>query len=61
MHHLTNHNRTLTPDELARILNVHVNTVRRWEKKGLLKAYRVGPHGSRRFQREDIDKFLARE
>jgi excisionase family DNA binding protein len=52
-------NGMLTVRQVARILNVHINTVRRWDGKGVLKAYRVGPRGDRRFSREDIDIFLA--
>lgn len=57
---LANHPDTmLTASELAELLNVHINTVRRWSNRGVLKAYRVGPRGDRRFRREDVDNFLA--
>ena len=49
----------LTASDLARLLNVHINTVRRWSNRGILKAYRVGPRGDRRFSKKDVDKFLA--
>ena len=52
-------NGMLTVREVARLLNVHINTVRRWNGKGMLKAYRIGPRGDRRFSREDIALFLA--
>jgi len=52
-------NSMLTVREVARLLNVHINTVRRWNGKGVLKAYRVGPRGDRRFSREDIALFLV--
>ncbi len=48
----------LTTTEAARYLGVHPNTVRRWESRGLLPAYRLGTRGDRRFLREDIDRFL---
>jgi len=48
-----------TVSELARLLNVHINTVRRWSNQGILKAYRIGPRGDRRFSKEDVDSFLA--
>ena len=51
----------LRAGDVARLLGVHINTVRRWGGKGILKAYRVGPRGDRRFRREDIDAFLNEE
>ena len=50
----------LTTRELARLLNVHINTVRRWSNQGTLKSHRIGPRGDRRFSRDDIELFLAR-
>ena len=50
----------LTAGEAARMLGIHENTVRRWSKKGILKSYRVGPRGDRRFRRQDVDSFLVR-
>jgi excisionase family DNA binding protein len=49
----------LTSRELARLLNVHINTVRRWSDRGVLKAYRFGPRGDRRFSKESVARFLA--
>jgi len=49
----------LTASELARLLNVHINTVRRWSDRGLLKAHRFGPRGDRRFSKENVASFLA--
>jgi excisionase family DNA binding protein len=51
-------NGLLTARQVARLLNVHVNTVRRWNDRGILKAYRIGPRGDRRFDKADIDMFL---
>ncbi|MGB2854442.1 MAG: helix-turn-helix domain-containing protein, partial [Dehalococcoidia bacterium] len=45
--------------EAAEMLGVHTNTVRRWSSRGLLKAYRIGPRGDRRFRQEDLDAFVA--
>ena len=44
--------------EAAELLGVHSNTVRRWSSRGLLKSYRVGPRGDRRFRQEDLEAFL---
>jgi excisionase family DNA binding protein len=56
------HNRVnspmLTTSDVAHLLNVHINTVRRWGNRGVIKAYRVGPRGDRRFRREDIANLL---
>ena len=48
----------LTISEVAELLNVHINTVRRWSNQGTIKAYRIGSRGDRRFRQEDIAGFL---
>ncbi len=53
-----NINSMLTISEVAHLLNVHINTVRRWSNQGTLKSYRIGSRGDRRFRQEDIDSFL---
>jgi excisionase family DNA binding protein len=50
----------LTTTEAAELLNVHVNTVRRWSNKGLLETYRIGSRGDRRVRRGDVDKLLRK-
>ncbi len=49
----------LTVRQVARLLHIHTNTVRRWSNQGILKAYHIGSRGDRRFRREDIDGFLS--
>jgi excisionase family DNA binding protein len=44
----------LTTGEVARIFNVHASTIRRWSQQGILKTYRTGSRGDRRFRREDV-------
>ena len=51
----------LTTSDVARLLNIHINTVRRWTNEGKLRAYRIGSRGDRRFQRADINSFLAQK
>ncbi len=51
----------LTASDVARLLNVHMNTVRRWSNQGVLRAYRIGSRGDRRFRQEDIAYFLSQE
>lgn len=50
----------LSTGQVASLLNVHVNTVRRWCNEGILKAYRVGPRGDRRIRRREIDNLLQK-
>ena len=51
----------LTTREVAQLLNLHVNTVRRWSNQGILRTYRIGPRSDRRFKRQDIDNFLLKK
>jgi len=48
----------LSVKEVASILSVHPSTVRRWEREGLLEAYRIGPRRSLRFAGGDILDFV---
>jgi excisionase family DNA binding protein len=48
----------LTVQEVAELLNVHPNTVRQWSDQGLIKSYRIGTRGDRRFWQEDVTNFL---
>lgn len=47
----------LTLSETSQILKVHPNTLRKWDKKGILKAVRFGQRGDRRYKKDDIEKF----
>lgn len=47
----------LTLSEASKILKVHPNTLRKWDKKGILKAVRFGQRGDRRYKEEDLEKF----
>ncbi|MBN1191428.1 MAG: helix-turn-helix domain-containing protein [Dehalococcoidales bacterium] len=49
----------MTVKDVARLLNIHINTVRRWSNQGILKAYRITQRGDRRYRQEDIARFLA--
>ena len=48
----------LTIREVAKLLHVHPNTLRRWGNDGKIKAYRITARGDRRFKREDVARFL---
>ena len=49
----------LTVKDVAHLLHVHANTLRRWSDQGIIRAYRITRRGDRRFRQEDIDGFLA--
>ena len=51
-------NRFLTSREVAEMLHIHVNTVRRWGDSGLLKPYRIGARGDRRFIEGDVTNLV---
>ena len=50
-----------TASDIARLISVHVNTMRRWSNQGVLKAYYISSIGDRRFQKEDIYDFLRQK
>lgn len=47
--------------EAAELLNVHPNTLRKWDKKGILQAIRFGQRKDRRYKLEDITKLLSKK
>ena len=49
----------LTVSEVARLLHVHPNTLRRWSNRGRIRSYRINPRGDRRYKLRDIEGFLA--
>lgn len=51
----------LTVREVSQLLHVHSNTLRRWSDQGVLRAYRIGPRGDRRFRPEDIAVLLLEQ
>lgn len=48
----------LTLNEASKILKVHPNTLRSWDKKGILKALRIGVKKVRRYKKADIENFI---
>ena len=55
---MENDSKLLKISEAAKLLNVHPNTLRKWDKKGILKAVRFGERKDRRYRREDIMKLV---
>ena len=48
----------LTLSEACELLKVHPNTLRQWDKQGILPAIRIGTKRVRRYRKEDIIKML---
>jgi excisionase family DNA binding protein len=48
----------LTLKEACETLRCHPNTLRQWDKKGILKAVRFGERKDRRYRREDLIIFM---
>lgn len=44
----------LTLSQASKLLSVHPNTLRQWDKNGILKAVRFGQRKDRRYKKEDI-------
>ena len=54
----TRYNKMMTTSGVASMLHLHINTVRRWADQGILKGYRIGPRGDRRFRKDEIECLL---
>lgn len=51
----------LTISQACELLQVHPNTLRNWDKKGVLKASRIGVRGVRRYKRADLIKYMEQK
>ena len=47
----------LTLSEVSKLLKVHPNTLRNWDKNGTLKPIRIGERKLRRYKKEDVINF----
>ena len=52
-------NQLLTSGEVAWILQVNVNTIRRWCDRGMIEHYRIGTRGDRRIPLSFIDSLIS--
>ena len=48
----------LTLKRVSELLKVHPNTLRNWDKNGMLKPIRIGERKIRRYKKEEVKKFL---
>lgn len=51
----------LTLQEASDILKCHPNTLRQWDRKGILVAVRFGERKDRRYRKEDILRLLEQK
>ena len=49
----------LTVRDVARLLHIHRNTVRRWSDQKIIRSYRINSRGDRRFKLVDIAHLLT--
>ena len=50
----------LTLKQASEVLNCHPNTLRNWDRRGILIAIRFGPRGDRRFRKSDVLALINR-
>lgn len=50
----------LTLKETCELLKVHPNTLRMWDKKGILTAVRFGTRKDRKYRKTDILKLIGK-
>lgn len=56
-----NNQNLLKMSEAAKMLNVHPQTLRQWDRNGILKAVRFGQRKDRRYRKEDIEKLMNKK
>ena len=47
--------------QACEVLKVHPNTLRAWDKKGILVAVRIGEKKIRRYRKEDLLAFINKK
>ncbi len=48
----------LTLEEASAYLKCHPNTLRSWDRKGILPAIRIGVRKVRRYKKDELEKFV---
>jgi excisionase family DNA binding protein len=49
----------MTVSEVARLVHVHPNTLRRWSDQGVIRTFRISSRGDRRYRKLDVHYFLS--
>jgi excisionase family DNA binding protein len=49
----------LSTTEAAKLFNVHPDTLRDWEKKGVISSFRFGEKSHRRFRQSDVERIIG--
>ncbi len=49
----------LTVSQVARLMNIHVNNLRRWSDNNIVRSYRINSRGDRRYRPDDIARFMS--
>jgi len=52
-------NKLLSIGQVAKTFGIHQDTLRNWEKKGLITPLRVGTRGDRKYRPEDLEKIMG--
>ena len=45
-------------EEASAYLKCHPNTLRQWDRKGILPAIRIGARKVRRYKKDELEKFV---
>jgi hypothetical protein len=49
----------MTIEDVAELIDVHVNTSKRWSDRSVTKSYRINTCGHRMFSQDDIASFIS--
>ncbi len=51
----------LSIGETAKLIGVSIDTLRQWDKNGILPSFRPSEASKRYYRKEDIDSFLSKK
>lgn len=60
VYHYIDNKDKLSPSDVAHLLHLHINTVRRWSDNGIIRSQRIGIRGDRVYSWEDIAHFVEK-